>query len=104
MSYAATLDEHRRLAILTHLSACLDYASNSEILLDVCNGVGITTSRDQLTETLAWLREQDMVSIKDHEGFLIVEATARGVDVAEARARHPGVKRPAPKRPAPKGR
>ncbi len=98
MGYAATLEEHRRLAVLIHLSACLDYASNSEILFDVVNGVGITTSRDQLTETLAWLREQDMVSIEDHEGFLIVEATARGVDVAQGRALVPGVRRPAPKR------
>ena len=97
MSYAATLEEHRRLAVLTHLSACLDYASNSEILLDVCNGVGITTSRDQLGETLTWLGEHKLVTLEDHDGFVLVSATARGVDVAEARARVTGVRRPAPK-------
>jgi len=97
MSYAATLEEHRRLAILTHLSACLDYASNSEILLDVVNGVGITTSRDRLVATLAWLHEQELVTLDDHDGFVLVSATARGVDVAGGRARHPGVRRPAPK-------
>ena len=97
MSYAATLEAHRRLAILTHLSECLDYASNAEILLDVCNGVGITTSRDQMISTLAWLAEQDLIVIEDHGGFVLVEATARGVDVARGRARVPGVRRPAPK-------
>ena len=96
MSYAATLEAHRRLAILTHLSECLDYASNAEILLDVCNGVGITTSRDQMISTLAWLHEAGLLATRDHDGFLIVEASARGVDVASGRARDPGVRRPAP--------
>ncbi len=53
MSYETTLEAHRRLAVLTHLAECLDYASNSEILLDVCNGLGITTSRDRMIGTLA---------------------------------------------------
>jgi len=97
MSYGATLDEHRRLAILTHLAAGIDYASNSEILLDVCNGLGITTSRDRLVGTLAWLRETGLVTLDDHDGFVLVAATARGVDVAAGRARQPGVRRPAPK-------
>ncbi|WP_419737723.1 hypothetical protein [Ruegeria sp.] len=99
MSYAATLDAHRRLAILTHLSACLEYASNSEILMDVCNGLGITTSRDRLVSTLAWLSEQELVTLEDHEGFVLASATARGVDIAQGRALHPGVRRPAPKGP-----
>ena len=97
MSYETTLEAHRRLAVLTHLAECLDYASNSEILLDVCNGLGITTSRDRMIGTLAWLREAHLVAIDDHGGFLIVEASARGVDVASGRAREPGVRRPAPK-------
>ncbi len=96
-AYAATLDAHRRLCILTHLAHCLDYASNSEILLDVCNGLGITTSRDRLIGTLAWLNEQGLIDLEDHAGFVLVSATPRGVDLARGRARHPGVKRPAPK-------
>ena len=95
MSYDATLDEHRRLAILQHLANVTDYRSNAEILLDVMNGLGITTSRDRIIGTLAWLREAGLARIEDHEGFLIVEATGRGVDVAMGRARHPGVRRPA---------
>jgi len=98
MSCETTLEAHRRLAVLTHLSECLDYASNSEILLDVCNGPGITTSRGRMIGTLAWLREARLVAIDDHDGFLIVEASARGVDVASGRARDPGVRRPAPGR------
>ncbi len=64
-AYAATLDAHRRLCILTHLAHCLDYASNSEILLDVCNGLGIATSRDRLIGTLAWLNEQGLIDLED---------------------------------------
>ncbi len=98
MSYATTLEAHRRRTVLTHLAECLEYASNSEILLDVCNAVGIATGHDRLVGTLAWLCEQDLVSLEDHDGFFLVTATARGVDVAQGRVRHPGVKRPAPKR------
>lgn len=97
MSYSARLEAHRRLTVLRHLAECLDYASNSEILFDVCNGVGIRTSRDQMISTLAWLREALLVTVEDHEGLLIVEASARGVDVASGRACDPGVRRPAAK-------
>ena len=96
MSYSETLDRHRRLAVLTHLSGCSGYSSNSEILLDVLSGLGITTSRDTLIATVAWLAEQGLVTIADNDAPAVVEATARGVDVAEGRARHPGVRRPAP--------
>ena len=33
--YHATLNKHRRLAILRHLEACTDYTSNASILVDV---------------------------------------------------------------------
>lgn len=95
--YGKTLDQHRRLAILAHLADCLDYASNSEILLDVVNGLGIATGRDRMIGTLAWLAEQDLITQEDHEGFVMACATARGVDIAKGRACHPDIRRPAPK-------
>jgi hypothetical protein len=86
--------EHRRLAILRHLAADAAYTSNASILLDVANGVGATTTADQLTATLAWLEEQGLATVKDHGDLVVVTATARGVDVGAGRATHPGVKRP----------
>lgn len=95
--YTDTLEEHRRLAVLTHLAGCAGYSSNAEILYDVVNGVGIDTGHNQITASLTWLREKGLIASEDHDGFLVVEATARGVDVALGRERHAGVRRPPPK-------
>lgn len=86
--------EHRRLAIVKHLSRAAGYTSNGSILLDVMNGVGVPTSQDQLITAMAWLDEQELAVMTDHGDFVVITATARGVEVAEGRATHPGVKRP----------
>ncbi|WP_170563114.1 VpaChn25_0724 family phage protein [Ruegeria atlantica] len=96
MSFANALEKDRRLRVLQHLAMVTDNSSNAEILLDVLNGLRITTNRDRIISTLTWLREAGMVTIEDHDSFLVVEATPRGVDVALGRDRHPGVRRPAP--------
>ncbi len=97
-TYLATLRKHRRLAILRHLEACLDYTSNASILTDVLDGVGVTSSRDQVVTELAWLRENGFVSFDDAGDFLVVEATARGVEIARGRAVHPDIQRPSARR------
>lgn len=97
MSYTATLRKHRRLAVLRHLEQCADYTSNASILTDVLNGVGVTSSRDQVITELAWLRENDLVSYDDGGDFVVVRATARGVEVATGRAIHPEIQRPKPR-------
>lgn len=98
MSYTATLRKHRRLAILRHLEKCADYTSNASILTDVLDGVGVTSSRDQVITELAWLKENDFVSYEDGGDFIVVEATARGVEIATGRAMHPEIQRPKPRR------
>jgi len=98
-SYADHIDSHRRLAILAHLAHCDEYRSNTDILSDICNDLGITTSRDQLNTTLAWLAEQALVTLAPcGSSITLVTATLRGVDVALGRARVPGVQRPQPRR------
>lgn len=97
MSDQKTFAAHRRLAVLRHLAMAQNYTSNASILGDVVNGVGVSTSVDQLTATLSWLAEQDLATLEDHGDFVIVTASARGVDVARGRVEHPGVKRPSPK-------
>lgn len=97
-AYLETVRKHRRLAILRHLEACSDYTSNASILTDVLDGVGVTSSRDQVVTELAWLRENGFVSFDDAGDFVVVEATARGVELARGRATHPEIQRPSARR------
>ncbi|WPY94692.1 hypothetical protein T8T21_00775 [Limimaricola variabilis] len=94
MDHLKLTTEHRRLTILRHLAASPGYTSNGSILHDVCNGLGVSSTWDQMVGTLAWLKEQELVALEAHEQLTIVSATARGVEVANGQASHPGVKRP----------
>jgi hypothetical protein len=95
--YAGTLRRHRRLAILRHLEAIPEYTGNAAILQDVLRGLGVTSSRDQVITELAWLKEQGFVTYNADADFLVVTATARGVDIARGVATHPEIQRPSPK-------
>ncbi|MFD1342896.1 VpaChn25_0724 family phage protein [Litorisediminicola beolgyonensis] len=93
-----TITEHRRLAILRHLASASTYTSNTSILHDVVNGVGVSTSRDQLIAALSWLHEQELLEMTDlGDGVVVATATGRGVEVATGAAEHPGVRRPSPR-------
>jgi len=94
MSFDDTLREHRRLAILRHLAGCSSYRSNASILVDVCNGVGVRSTREDVVRDLAWLSERALVAIEDHAEFVIAEATQRGVEAATGARSVEGVKRP----------
>lgn len=89
------MSEHRRCAILRHLAEASGHVSNISILADVCTGLGVSTSRDQCQTEAHWLSEQGLVLIT--AGDFVIEATARGIDVAQGRARVPGIKRPTPR-------
>jgi len=89
------MSEHRRLAILRHLAEASGHVSNISILADVCTGLGVTTSRDQCLTEAHWLGEQGLVLMNEDQ--FVLQATARGVDVAQGRARVPGIKRPTPR-------
>jgi len=95
--YGETLRRHRRIAILRHLEAIPEYTGNASILQDVLRGLGLPSSRDQVITELAWLKEQGLVTY-DEADFLVVTATARGVDIARGLATHPDIQRPNPRR------
>lgn len=94
--YANTVRKHRRLAILRHLEALPEYTSNASILQDVLAGVGLPSTRDQVTTEIAWLKEQGFVAATG-EAFVVVAATARGVEIARGLATHPDIQRPSPR-------
>lgn len=91
--YADTLRKHRRLAILRHLEASVEYTSNASILQDVLSGVGLPSTRDQITTEIAWLKEQGFVTAEG-TAFIVVTATARGAEIARGLATHPDIQRP----------
>jgi hypothetical protein len=95
--YGETLRRHRRLAILRHLEAIPEYTGNASILQDVLRGLGLPSSRDQVVTELAWLREQGLITYDPAADFLVVTATARGVEIARGLAAHPQIQRPGPK-------
>ena len=94
--YVETLSRHRRLTILRFLADSPEYTSNVSILEEVCNEFGVTSNRDQVITDLEWLREQGFAAFDGKGDFIVVTATARGVEVAEGKARHEGVQRPRP--------
>jgi len=96
-TYRDTLIEHARLAILRFLEGAPRYTSNVSMLKELLPDVGIALSRDQIATEVRWLEDQGLVACEEHKnGFLIVEATLRGVEVAQGIASVPGVKRPRP--------
>jgi hypothetical protein len=95
--YAATLRKHRRLAILRFLKDSAEYSANGSIIRDVLNGVGVTSTNDQVTTELVWLRENGMITLDDLGSVLLATATTRGVEIAQGVATHPDIQRPGPK-------
>lgn len=96
-AYEDKLREHARLAILRFLEGAPRYTSNVSMLKELLPDVGISLSADQIATEARWLEEQGFVTCDEHQaGFLIVEATLRGVDVALGVIHVPGVKRPRP--------
>lgn len=96
MSYHDTLARHRRLAILRHLAAVSAYTSNASILAEVCNGLGVTSSRSQVEADLTWLEEAGLATLARAGDFIVATASERGVEVAEGRSFVDGVQRPRP--------
>ncbi|WP_126977443.1 VpaChn25_0724 family phage protein [Frigidibacter oleivorans] len=95
--YGDFLRRHRRLALLRHLEACPDYTSNAAILQSVLNGLGITSTRDQVVTELTWLREQGFIAVEDLGTVVIAAASTRGVEIARGLTSHPEIERPSPR-------
>ncbi|GAB5433150.1 MAG: hypothetical protein EpisKO_25200 [Epibacterium sp.] len=96
MSYADELRKHARIAILRFLEDAPRYTSNVSMLATQLPRVGIAFTRDQVTTEAHWLKEQGLVDLEDHAGFVVIAATTRGVEIAQGIARHPEIQRPRP--------
>jgi hypothetical protein len=100
MSFAAFLAEDRRLVILRVLREAPAYAANGSVLHAAIGRLGHDVARDLVRSDVAWLAEQGLVKVEEiaGAGVTVATLTERGLDVAEARAVVPGVRRPAPGR------
>lgn len=88
------INEHERLSILKSLLVMSSYRNNDSIIQEACAQFGHDMSRDKVKTHLAWLEEQGTVTLENVGSYVVAELTARGQDVAEGRARIPGIKRP----------
>jgi repressor of nif and glnA expression len=87
------LDEDQRLVILRGVE---DFGgtANESVIQGCLDSYGHRISRDAVRTHLAWLREQNLISLTDVSGCFVAELTGRGQDVAEGRSVVPGVKKP----------
>lgn len=93
-NFASFLAEDRRLVILRVLADMPAYRTNSFLLTTLLGKFGHEPSADQVKGDLAWLQEQQLVTVEVVESVHIATLTTRGADVAAGRAVVPGVKRP----------
>ena len=94
--YANFLSEDRRLVILRSLNEMGGYEANESIINQCLESYGHHVSRDTVRSELAWLDEQQLISVRDVSGYMVAKLTARGADAATGKAIVPGVKKPRP--------
>ena len=92
--FSTHLTEDRRLVVLRVLAESGGYTANEFILQQMLEQFGHVVSIDRVRTDLAWLQEQQMLTISDVADVQIARITARGQDVAAGRTVVPGVKRP----------
>jgi hypothetical protein len=96
IKYADVVREDRRLQMLLVLEASANYCASHYLLSHALDAYAHAVSLDVLKGDLAWLGEQGLVELSQYDDATIARLTNRGLDVAQGRAIHPGVKRPKP--------
>ena len=96
MRYREFVREDRLLEILLFLSVTHGYGASHHLLLTAIDHVGHVVSMDVLKADLAWLCEHGLIETTAEGDSLIARLNQRGLDVADGRSTHPGVKRPKP--------
>lgn len=95
-TYEQFMTENRRLAVLSGLKACAQWRTNDAMLQKWVESMGHPVSADRVRSDLAWLAEQELVTVQAVDNLQVATLTERGLDVAEGRAHVPGVSKPKP--------
>lgn len=96
MDYASHFNAHLRITVLRLLASQAGYQLNSSLLVDGCESMGLTISRDTMRTQLAWLAEQGLITTTEVGHLVIARLTERGHECAQGRVVVPGVKTPGP--------
>ena len=92
--FSTHLTEDRRLVVLRVLAESSGYTANEYILKQMLEQFGHVVSSDRVRTDLAWMHEQQLLTVSQVAYVHIARITARGQDVAAGRTVVPGVKRP----------
>ena len=92
--FSTHLTEDRRLVVLRVLAESSGYTANEYILKQMLEQFGHVVSSDRVRTDLAWMHEQQLLTVCQVADVHIARITARGQDVAAGRTVVPGVKRP----------
>ena len=96
MDFEQFKKEDSRLTVLRFLAQQNDWSLNEFVVQTALKQMAHTFSRDQVRTELAWLKEQDLISIKENSGVQVAKLTHRGEEAAKGIITVPGVKRPSP--------
>lgn len=88
--------EMRRLKVLQYLAGIPGYEAAASVLSLHCRRIGVPTTPDQMAGCIAWLDEQELVTVRRYQASLIAKVTAAGREVGEGNRTVPGVLRPDP--------
>ncbi|MEP9372605.1 hypothetical protein [Mesorhizobium sp. KR1-2] len=92
--YGDAWTRHLRLAILRALLDLKGKTGHESLLTDMVGAVHIMADREQVRAEVIWLHKEEMVLADVKHGALCATLTERGINIAEGRSDHPGVKRP----------
>lgn len=92
MSLIQIASEHRRISILRFLWDSPEYTSNSSILTDVVNRLGVPSTRVEVEQALEWLEQAELIETTGAK--FVVRILDKGCEVAAGRLTVPGVRRP----------
>lgn len=96
MSYEEIVTADRRLLILRALAAADNYSLGERLIASFLRSMGQAASHTAVLADLDWLAAEKLVQLQRAEGLVAARLTDHGLDVAEGRARHAGVRRPEP--------
>lgn len=92
--YGDAWKRHLRLAVLRALLDLKGRTGHESLLTDMVGAVHIMADRDQVRAEVIWLHQEELVVADVKHGALCATLTERGINVAEGRSDHAGVKRP----------
>tara|TARA_B110000211_G_scaffold15953_1_gene16681 strand:+ start:12512 stop:12805 length:294 start_codon:yes stop_codon:yes gene_type:complete len=95
MAYKDILSGDQRLVMLRSLDES-GGTLNDSVLQKILDTYGHKISRDQVKTHLHWLDEQSLITIETALNIDVATITGRGHDVANGRAKVPGVGMPRP--------